>query len=763
MEMSANVAQLFETATMDPSAEIWHACAGSPAKLPPVGTGVVYCVQGHIEQVDTKTDEPFAAMTLQPSSFNMEDVWASDRALIDLAKPQKNVLCKPLTASDTNTNYGKLSVPVRAAEKILPFEFSPQHPVQQLVAKDFHNNIWPFSHKCDVLVSFGQPVEKNRHFLTTGWSRFLKEKKLFTGDSVLFIRDAQQQLLLGIRRAKKQPTNMLSSVLPSDSTTYCEVLKAAAQAAENQSPFTVFYYPRISPSEFVIPLVKYYNALCSDHIAVGMRFQMIFETEESDKPRGTITGISEGYNYWHKLQVVWDESTGGGRPNSVSAWEIEPVASPFPKYPKKRKADVPSEMHGIRHDLPLHDLSGNVRENLREAQIGVPPRLSTIPDVPSEVHGGIRLDVSFNDLSGNVGQNLPEAQIGVPPRLSTIPDVPSEVHGGIRLDVSFNDLSGNVGQNLPEAQIGVPPRLSTIPDVPSEVHGGILLDVLSPICDDQFETFFADLGDIIPEGDLGTPYYPSTISDVRPDAELNNDDFIKNVGEYPPEGQIGLQALGKDFTISGRTASFYTDEGSSGAVPPQTYIKVGNYLIKEEFSIILQDIINRYGDIGAKSHIKATNMRFQILEDICKVIASMKKKTLNTLSHEDLSEWKVGVEDAQVGVMAPWLIERINQLSSHMADKDLNAAIEKKSALKLEIVDAKAKKKDLEVKLKELKAKLEAAMVDLAFLEGDLASYEVQCQDFEEQKKKRDIMGKYYLVCKEGEDVFKQPLTHGLI
>ncbi|KAL8040057.1 hypothetical protein ABFX02_10G075400 [Erythranthe guttata] len=115
------------------------------------------------------------------------------------------------------------------------------------------------------------------------------------------------------------------------------VLAAAAHAAANNSPFTVFYNPRASPSEFVIPLAKYYKAVCSNQISLGMRFRMMFETEESGTRRymGTITGISDldsvrwKNSQWRNLQVGWDESTAGERRNRVSIWEIEPVTAPF--------------------------------------------------------------------------------------------------------------------------------------------------------------------------------------------------------------------------------------------------------------------------------------------------------------------------------------------------------------------------------------------------------------------------------------------------
>lgn len=42
---------------------------------------------------------------------------------------------------------------------------------------------------------------------------------------------------------------------------------------------------RASPSEFVIPLAKYRKAVYGTQLSVGMRFGMMFETEESGKRR----------------------------------------------------------------------------------------------------------------------------------------------------------------------------------------------------------------------------------------------------------------------------------------------------------------------------------------------------------------------------------------------------------------------------------------------------------------------------------------------
>ncbi|RDX68914.1 Auxin response factor 5, partial [Mucuna pruriens] len=355
-----NVGEGGEKKSINP--ELWQACAGPLLNLPSPGTHVVYFPQGHSEQVaaslkkdvdaqipnytnlpskipcllhnvtlhaDPDTDEVYAQMTLQPvPSFDTDALLRSDISLRS-SKPQPEFFCKQLTASDTST-HGGFSVPRRAADKMFPsLDYSLQPPAQELVARDLHDNVWRFRH-----IYRGQP---KRHLLTTGWSLFVSGKRLLAGDSVLFVRDEKQQLLLGIRRAnKRQPSNISSSVLSSDSM-HIGVLAAAAHAVANNSSFTVFYNPRASPSEFVIPLAKYYKAVYSHHISPGMRFRMMFETEDSGTRRymGTIIGVSDldsvrwKNSLWRNLQVGWDESIAEERRSRVSVWEIEPVTAPY--------------------------------------------------------------------------------------------------------------------------------------------------------------------------------------------------------------------------------------------------------------------------------------------------------------------------------------------------------------------------------------------------------------------------------------------------
>ncbi|KAK7276162.1 hypothetical protein RIF29_17297 [Crotalaria pallida] len=346
------------------NSELWHACAGPLVSLPTAGTRVVYFPQGHSEQVsattnreidghipnypslppqlicqlhnltmhaDVETDEVYAQMTLQPLTPQEQKDTFLPMELGIPSKQPSNYFCKTLTASDTST-HGGFSVPRRAAEKVFPpLDFSLQPPAQELIARDLHDVEWKFRH-----IFRGQP---KRHLLTTGWSVFVSAKRLVAGDSVLFIWNEKNQLLLGIRRANRPQTVMPSSVLSSDSM-HIGLLAAAAHAATTNSCFTVFYNPRASPSEFVIPLSKYIKAVYHTRVSVGMRFRMLFETEESSVRRymGTITGISDldavrwPNSHWRSVKVGWDESTAGERQPRVSLWEIEPLTT-FPMYP----------------------------------------------------------------------------------------------------------------------------------------------------------------------------------------------------------------------------------------------------------------------------------------------------------------------------------------------------------------------------------------------------------------------------------------------
>ncbi|XP_078432528.1 auxin response factor 17-like isoform X1 [Wolffia australiana] len=416
------------------NSELWHACAGPLVSLPAVGSRVVYFPQGHSEQVaastnkeadshipnypslppqlicqlhdvtmhaDVETDEVYAQMTLQPLGPQEQNDVFIPTELGTHSKQPTNYFCKTLTASDTSA-HGGFSVPRRAAEKVFPpLDFSQSPPAQELVARDLHGNDWKFRH-----IFRGQP---KRHLLTTGWSVFVSAKRLVAGDSVLFIWNENSQLLLGIRRANRPQTVMPSSVLSSDSM-HIGLLAAAAHAATTNSRFTIFYNPRASPSEFVIPLTKYVKSVYHTRISIGMRFRMLFETEESSVRRymGTITGICDldllrwPNSHWRSVKVGWDESTAGERQPRVSLWEIEPLTT-FPMYPphfplRLKQPWFPS-LHSPHAESKGEDFgSFNNPMWLRDSAGSSSPWIQP------------RLDANFLELQPDLIQPMPEFQ-----------------------------------------------------------------------------------------------------------------------------------------------------------------------------------------------------------------------------------------------------------------------------------------------------------------------------------------------------------------
>jgi len=339
--------------------ELWHASAGPLTSLPAKGSYVVYFPQGHMEQVaafldqdtdqqmpsyniptqifcrvlcvklhaDQETDEVYAQLTLvpvpEPTAKSLEEEEEQQVHTSGTCIP--HMFCKTLTVSDTSI-HGGFSVPRRAAEDCFPsLDYKQERPSQELVAKDLHGVVWKFRH-----IYRGQP---RRHLLTTGWSVFVSHKRLVSGDAILFLRDENGELRLGIRRATRQQCVIPSSVLSSQNM-HLGLLAAAAHAVATKSMFHIFYNPRTSPAEFVVPYHKYVKSF-NQPISIGMRFKMRFETEDAAERRyiGTITGIGDAEpsrwpsSKWRSLKVEWDEHAANERQERVSPWEIEPFIS----------------------------------------------------------------------------------------------------------------------------------------------------------------------------------------------------------------------------------------------------------------------------------------------------------------------------------------------------------------------------------------------------------------------------------------------------
>ncbi|KAG5235017.1 auxin response factor [Salix suchowensis] len=338
--------------------ELWHACAGPLISLPKRGSVVVYFPQGHLEQfpdlplpvydlpprvfcrvVDVKlhaeaaSDEVYAQVSLVPESEDIEQRLRDGifegggeeedfEATVKMTTP--HMFCKTLTASDTST-HGGFSVPRRAAEDCFPpLDYTQQRPSQELVAKDLHGYEWKFRH-----IYRGQP---RRHLLTTGWSAFVNKKKLVSGDAVLFLRGEDGELRLGVRRAvqvKCGPAFPAPCNHQLNQISFGDV----ANAISTRNVFHIYYNPRASSSEFIVPFNKFLKSL-DQSFSAGMRFKMRFETEDAAERRytGIITGVSEldparwPGSKWKCLLVRWDDMEAN-RLSRVSPWEVEPSGS----------------------------------------------------------------------------------------------------------------------------------------------------------------------------------------------------------------------------------------------------------------------------------------------------------------------------------------------------------------------------------------------------------------------------------------------------
>ncbi|OMO65252.1 hypothetical protein COLO4_31402 [Corchorus olitorius] len=340
--------------------ELWHACAGPLISLPKKGSVIVYFPQGHLEQVsdfsgvaaaydlpphvfcrvvdvklhaETATDEVYAEVSLIPETEHIEQKLQEGKVEgdgeeedveADIKSTTPHMFCKTLTASDTST-HGGFSVPRRAAEDCFPpLDYNQQRPSQELVAKDLHGLEWRFRH-----IYRGQP---RRHLLTTGWSAFVNKKKLVSGDAVLFLRGEDGELRLGVRRAAQIKSgstfpNLCSQHL--NRGTFADVIHAISM----KSVFSIYYNPRASSSEFIIPVNKFWKSL-HHPFSAGMRFKMRFETEDAAERRytGLVTGISDidparwPGSKWRCLLVRWDD-IDANRHSRVSPWEIEPSGS----------------------------------------------------------------------------------------------------------------------------------------------------------------------------------------------------------------------------------------------------------------------------------------------------------------------------------------------------------------------------------------------------------------------------------------------------
>lgn len=347
--------------------KLWRACAGASVEIPTLHSRVYYFPQGHLEHAspspsslsprllsrplilcrvssveflaDPVTDEVFAKLLLHPlndfTATRDDHLRPVGDDFAEAPGADKVVsFAKILTQSDAN-NGGGFSVPRFCADSIFPpMNLLCDRPSQKLSVTDVHGVVWVFCH-----IYRGTP---KRHLLTTGWSKFVNHKKLVAGDSVVFMKNSQGDMYVGIRRALRFSsanaagdfTRRLSEIsgirfeVPEEVQEECytsfrgysrnrngkfnakEVVSAAESAAENM-PFEVVYYPRAGWSDFVLKAEVVEKAL-KIKWNPGMRVKMAMETEDSSRTtwfQGTVSSVTTPDNEpwrgspWRMLQV----------------------------------------------------------------------------------------------------------------------------------------------------------------------------------------------------------------------------------------------------------------------------------------------------------------------------------------------------------------------------------------------------------------------------------------------------------------------------
>ncbi|KAG2706465.1 hypothetical protein I3843_05G093000 [Carya illinoinensis] len=385
--------------------ELWHACAGPLVTVPRQGELVFYFPQGHIEQAEPDTDEVYAQVTLVPElrvcdSESQGENSAEEKGTLASSPPPPRVysFCKTLTASDTST-HGGFSVLKRHADECLPsLDMSKKPPTQELVTKDLHGNEWRFRH-----IFRGQP---RRHLLQSGWSLFVSSKKLVAGDAFIFLRGETGELRVGVRRAIRHASNIPSSVISSQSM-HIGVLATAWHAVKTGTMFTVYYKPRTSPSEFIVPFDKYMDSV-KNNCTIGLRFKMKFEGEEAPEQRfsGTVIGAEDADparwsgSKWRCLKVRWDETSPLHHPERVSPWNIEVAPSPT--------LDAQTVCRPKRHRGSMAPSSIDpffpTREGLPKTTIDLSPEkgfLKTLQGQAKSTMGGIFSENNDSDTAQN--------------------------------------------------------------------------------------------------------------------------------------------------------------------------------------------------------------------------------------------------------------------------------------------------------------------------------------------------------------------------
>ncbi|KAH0935469.1 hypothetical protein HID58_012586 [Brassica napus] len=283
--------------------ELWKLCAGPVVDVPQAAERVFYFPQGHMEQLEASTQQDLNAV--KPT-----------KPLFDL--PPK-ILCRVMDVrlqaeKDTDEVYAQIML-------------MPEGTVDEPMSPD------------------PSPPESQRPKVHS-FSKVLTASDTSTHGGFSVLRKHATECLPPLDMTQQTPTQEL---VAEDVHGYQWKFKHIFRGDESIS--------MTKTSQFIISLNKYLEAM-SNKFAVGIRFKMRFEGEDSPERRfsGTVVGVKDCSTHWKDsnwrcLEVHWDEPASISRPDKVSPWEIEPFVTsenvPHSVMPKNKRPRHFSEVSAL--------------------------------------------------------------------------------------------------------------------------------------------------------------------------------------------------------------------------------------------------------------------------------------------------------------------------------------------------------------------------------------------------------------------------------
>uniref|UniRef100_A0A0E0MG23 Auxin response factor n=1 Tax=Oryza punctata TaxID=4537 RepID=A0A0E0MG23_ORYPU len=174
---------------------------------------------------------------------------------------------KKLLESDVTANGGGsalIVIPKSSAaehEQVLP-------PIPDLRVTDLHGGRWEFGH------TWSDTDTERSHTLAAGWSAFIKAKRLFVGDTVIFMRRPGGELLVGVRR---NTYGGMPVGIPDKHVAGRRVLRDVGP----RHPFRATYCPWQGTAEFVVRRDEVEGSPSLISLTPGTRVRLLMNPDDA--------------------------------------------------------------------------------------------------------------------------------------------------------------------------------------------------------------------------------------------------------------------------------------------------------------------------------------------------------------------------------------------------------------------------------------------------------------------------------------------------